>query len=100
MSERSVSRAAASLGRFVRAHGGRGDAAVEHLGGGRVRVVVVADDGAWGDRVLRRDEDARAACERAGLDLHDALPREAWQRLRTGRATWTRMAGLGLGRSG
>jgi hypothetical protein len=100
MSERSVSRASRSLGRFVRAHGGHGDAAVEHLGGGRVRVVAVAADGAWGDQVLRRAEDARRACERAGLDLHEALPREAEQRLRTGRPAWTRMAGLGLGRTG
>lgn len=95
---------AAVAARRVRAFGARhavdGDAAVacalEHVGRGAVRLVLVARDGTLGDLVLREEHAARAA-ELAGADVGEATSRELARRIRTGPYEWVRAAGSQLG---
>ena len=77
--------------------GGVGDAVIEHVGRGVSRLVVVADDGAFGDLVAPDTQRAVLAARLAGLRVHEEFPREVAARVRTGPYEWRRMAGLQLG---
>lgn len=91
-----VNRAAGRIASFAKAHGGA-EAQVAYLGERGARIVLVGEDGAWGDLVARTPERARKAVERSGITVHDEFNGEFAAKVATGRYEWSRMAGLQLG---
>jgi hypothetical protein len=90
--------AARRLRSFVAEHpaGGEPAVALEHLGRGLTRLVVVAPDGAVGDVVVREAERGAAAAALAGLPSAEPASRELGAAMHIGRYEWTRMAGQQL----
>lgn len=67
---------------FAAKHGGA-SAVVEYLGRRGARIVLVGDDGTWGDQVVPEGVDAaKAAVEAAGVTLVDGWPRELVEKMR------------------
>lgn len=94
--ERRAARLARQIDAFAERHGGAG-ANLAHLGRRGVRIVLVGDDGAWGDLVAPTGAIARAAVDRAGVTVHETFDGEFAAKLRTGPYEWSRMAGIQLG---
>ena len=91
----SDARQVAHLRDFVAAHGGQGVAVINYLGRVGARIVVVADDGAFGDAVASSVQVGAEICAQAGIPVADG-----WNRELSGRATPSpqdrqRMAGTG-----
>ncbi|OEU96895.1 hypothetical protein [Streptomyces oceani] len=95
--ERRTVRLANRIGAFAQAHGGKAQGQIAYLGQRGVRLVLVAEDGTWGDQVAPSRAMAEQAAERAGVTLHDTLDGELAGRMRTGPYEWSRMAGIQLG---
>jgi hypothetical protein len=94
--ERVVARLAKWISAFAREHGGA-EGQVAYLGERGARIVLVGDDGGWGDLVAPTLALARQAVERAGITVHEAFDGEFAARVRTGPYEWKRMAGIQLG---
>ncbi|MZE75440.1 hypothetical protein GTW93_41860 [Streptomyces sp. SID5789] len=94
--ERRVARLARSIDSFSKAHGGA-EAQVAYLGERGARIVLVGEDGAWGDLVARSHETARQAVEKSGLTVHEDFDGEFAAKVTTGRYEWSRMAGIQVG---
>lgn len=94
--ERKTARIAGRISGFAAAHGGA-EGQIAYLGQCGARIVLVGEDGHWGDLVAPSYPLARRAAERAGLTLHEDFDGEIAARVRTGPYEWTRMAGLQLG---
>ncbi|MFF5568704.1 hypothetical protein ACFY7Z_11590 [Streptomyces sp. NPDC012623] len=93
---RGAARLARQIEAFAREHGGA-EGQLAYIGQAGTRIVLVGQDGAWGDLVAPTHEVARGAAERAGLTLHESFDGEFAARVRTGPYEWSRMAGLQLG---
>ncbi|MBV2355175.1 hypothetical protein KUM39_12470 [Streptomyces sp. J2-1] len=91
-----VARLARQLGAFAKEHGGA-EAQIAHIGERGARIVLVGEDGGWGDAVAPSTETAARAVERAGLTLRETFDGEMAAKVRTGPYEWTRMAGLQIG---
>ncbi|GGY01702.1 hypothetical protein [Streptomyces anandii] len=94
--ERTVARLAKRIGAFSRAHGGA-EGQVAHLGERGARIVLVGEDGGWGDLVAPSCELAEKAVAKAGITLHEDFDGEFAAKVRTGPYEWTRMAGIQVG---
>jgi len=94
--ERRAGRLARQMNAFARAHGGA-DASVEYLGRRGARIVLVGQDGSWGDVVAPTYELARAAAGSADVTVQEDFGGDMAARLRTGRYEWHRMAGIQIG---
>ncbi|WNI15024.1 hypothetical protein [Actinacidiphila sp. ITFR-21] len=94
--ERRAARLAKQIGAFARSHGGA-EAGIAYIGRRGARIVLVAEDGAWGDLVAPTYALAQAATARAGVTVHDELGGDFAARMRTGRYEWSRMAGIQVG---
>jgi hypothetical protein len=70
---------------------------VAYLGQRGARIVLVAQDGAWGDLVAPTSAIAEAAVAKAGVTVHEDFDGEFAARVRTGPYEWTRMAGIQIG---
>lgn len=98
--ERRAARLAKHIGAFARHHGGA-EGQLSYLGQRGTRIVLVGDDGGWGDLVAPSHAIALSAAEKAGLTLHESFDGEFAAKVRTGPYEWSRMAGIQLGgRSG
>ncbi|MEV7086428.1 hypothetical protein AB0O07_11100 [Streptomyces sp. NPDC093085] len=93
---RTAARLAKRIGSFAGKHGGA-EGQLAYLGQAGTRIVLVGEDGAWGDLVAPTHAVASAAAERAGLTLHDSFDGDLAAKVRTGPYEWRRMAGLQLG---
>ncbi|WP_199566328.1 hypothetical protein [Streptomyces corynorhini] len=93
---RAAARLAKRIDAFARAHGGA-EGQLAYIGRAGTRIVLVGEDGAWGDLVAPTHDIARGAAERAGLTLHESFDGEFAAKVRTGPYEWTRMAGLQIG---
>ncbi len=80
---------------FVAAHGGKGVAVINYLGRVGARIVVVADDGAFGDAVATSVEIAGEICEQAGIPVADGWNRELSATISPSPEDRERMAGTG-----
>lgn len=80
---------------FVAAHGGHGVAVINYLGRVGARIVVVADDGAFGDAVAGSVESAAEICMRAGIPVADGWNRELSATISPSAKDRERMAGSG-----
>lgn len=80
---------------FVAGHGGAGTAVVSYLGRVGARIVVVAEDGAFGDAVATGVEAGNTICERAGIPVADGWNRELSAKISPSAEDRKRMAGTG-----
>ncbi|MFD4634411.1 hypothetical protein ACFVYR_34565 [Streptomyces sp. NPDC058284] len=94
--ERKAARLAKEIGTFARAHGGA-EAQVAYLGQKGARIVLVGEDGGWGDLVAPTHAVAQSAVEKAGVTVHEEFDGEFAAKVKTGPYEWTRMAGIQLG---
>lgn len=94
--EQKAARLARHIGGFARAHGGA-EAHIAHLGQRGARIVLVGEDGGWGDVVAPSVQIAEKAAEKAGITVHGNFDGAVAAKLRTGPYEWKRMAGIQLG---
>ncbi|MEV0039887.1 hypothetical protein [Streptomyces sp. NPDC050804] len=94
--ERRAARLARSIASFARRHGGA-EGRLAYLGQAGTRIVLVGEDGGWGDLVAPTYDVARVAAEKAGLTLHESFDGDFAAKVRTGPYEWKRMAGIQLG---
>ncbi len=79
-----------SLKSFAAGHGGA-KAVVEYVGRRGARIVVVGKDGTWGDHFAESTDIARAACERAGVEVENEWERELIEQMRPSNDLWHSM---------
>jgi hypothetical protein len=89
---------AAQVGRlreFVSGHGGAGVAVISYIGRVGARIVVVADDGAYGDAVATGVTAATEICSQAGIPVAEGWTRELSAKVSPSAEDRRRMAGTG-----
>lgn len=94
--ERKAAKLAKQIGAFAKAHGGA-EGQLAYIGQMGTRVVLVGEDGSWGDLVAPSHAIAEAAAQKAGITLHESFDGDFAAKVRTGPYEWTRMAGIQLG---
>ncbi|GAA5063798.1 hypothetical protein [Streptomyces similanensis] len=94
--ERKAARLAERIGSFSKAHGGA-EGQVAYIGERGARIVLVGEDGAWGDIVAPTYAIAEQAVLKAGITVHESFDGEFAAKVKTGPYEWSRMAGLQLG---
>ncbi|MEV6587204.1 hypothetical protein [Streptomyces acidicola] len=94
--ERTAARLAKQIGSFSKAHGGA-EAQVAYIGRRGARIVLVGEDGGWGDLVAPTYAIAEQAVKRAGVTVHEDFDGDFAAKVKTGPYEWTRMAGIQLG---
>ncbi|WP_434588453.1 hypothetical protein [Streptomyces sp. A5-4] len=94
--ERKASKLAKEIGAFAKQHGGA-EGQLAYMGQAGTRIVLVGEDGDWGDLVAPDHAVARSAAEKAGLTLHESFDGEFAAKVRTGPYEWSRMAGSQIG---
>lgn len=95
--ERQAAKLAKQINAFARTHGGSAEGQVAYLGQRGARIVLVAENGEWGDLVATSHDIALQAVDRAGITVHDEFDGEFAARVRTGPYEWARMAGSQIG---
>lgn len=75
---------------FASDHGGA-KAVIEYVGRRGARIVLVGEDGAWGDQVAPSTDVARSACEKAGVTVENAWERELMEQMRPSNDLWRSM---------
>ncbi|WP_328539405.1 hypothetical protein [Streptomyces sp. NBC_00344] len=94
--DRKAARLAKQIRAFGQAHGGA-EAQLAYIGRRGARIVLVGEDGGWGDLVAPSFAIAQSAAEQAGVTVHEAFDGDFAAKVRTGPYEWKRMAGLQLG---
>ncbi|UOB13698.1 hypothetical protein MQE23_33635 [Streptomyces sp. HP-A2021] len=94
--ERKAARLAKQISSFSKAHGGA-EGQVAYLGERGARIVLVGEDGNWGDLVAPSYEIAEQAVEKSGITTHESFDGEFAAKVKTGRYEWSRMAGIQVG---
>ncbi|MFD7015511.1 hypothetical protein [Streptomyces sp. NPDC059928] len=94
--ERRAARLARQIGSFAQKHGGA-EGQIAYIGQKGARIVLVGQDGGWGDLVAPDHAVARSAVEKAGITVHEDFDGEFAAKVKTGPYEWTRMAGIQLG---
>jgi hypothetical protein len=65
-----------AIASFVLSHGGFATAVIEHCGRSSVRIVLIGEDGTWGDYVVPDYHSAEASCKAAKVDIADGWTRD------------------------
>ncbi|EST22439.1 hypothetical protein M878_34665 [Streptomyces roseochromogenus subsp. oscitans DS 12.976] len=94
--ERKVAKLAREISAFAKAHGGA-EGQVAHIGERGARIVLVGEDGGWGDLVAPSTEIAEKAVEKSGITVHESFDGEFAAKVKTGPYEWKRMAGIQIG---
>ncbi|MGW0734724.1 hypothetical protein [Streptomyces sp. NPDC002851] len=94
--ERQAGKLAKEIGAFAKEHGGA-EAQVAYVGQRGARIVLVGEDGGWGDLFATSYAVAEKAVEKAGVTVHEDFDGEFAAKVTTGPYEWTRMAGIQLG---
>ncbi|WP_137990096.1 hypothetical protein [Streptomyces vilmorinianum] len=94
--ERKAAKLAKQIQAFSKEHGGA-EGQLAYIGQMGTRIVLVGEDGGWGDLVAPSYPIAQQAAEKAGLTLHDEFDGEFAAKVVTGPYEWARMAGIQLG---
>ena len=97
--DRKAAKLARQIGAFSTAHGGA-EGQVAYIGERGARIVLVGEDGTWGDVVAPSQAIAEKAVEESGITVHEAFDGEFAAKVRTGSYEWKRMAGIQLGGTG
>ncbi|MFF4032477.1 hypothetical protein ACFYZ2_22485 [Streptomyces sviceus] len=93
---RKVARLAKQISAFSRKHGGA-EGQLANIGERGTRIVLVGEDGGWGDLVAPSHETAQKAVEKSGITVHEEFGGEFAAKVRTGPYEWSRMAGIQVG---
>lgn len=93
---RRTARLTKQITAFATAHGGQAEAQIAYLGQRGVRIVLVAEDGTWGDLVAPSRELAQEALDRAEVTVREHFDGDMAARVHTGPYEWRRMAGIQL----
>ncbi|WP_338695320.1 hypothetical protein V2W30_09665 [Streptomyces sp. Q6] len=94
--ERRAAKLAKRIGAFATAHGGA-EGQLAYIGEHGTRIVLVGEDGGWGDLVADTYEVAQKAVEKAGITVHEDFDGEFAAKVETGPYEWKRMAGIQIG---
>ncbi|MFJ3494066.1 hypothetical protein ACIPPJ_10780 [Streptomyces sp. NPDC086091] len=94
--ERVAARLARRIGAFAKDHGGA-EGQIAYIGERGARIVLVGEDGGWGDLVAPSMDVARQAVEKSGITVHEDFDGEFAAKVRTGPYEWSRMAGIQVG---
>ncbi|MFJ4833955.1 hypothetical protein ACIP79_29190 [Streptomyces sp. NPDC088747] len=97
--ERRTAKFAKQISAFAKEHGGA-EGHLEYLGQRGARIVLVGEDGGWGDLVVPTYAIAEEAVRQAGITVHQEFDGEFAAKVRTGPYEWKRMAGIQLGAPG
>ena len=92
-----AARLAQQIEAFAARHGGAAEGQIAYVGQVGFRIVLVGEDGGWGDLMAPSKEVAEAAVERAGITVRESFDGEMADRVRTGPYEWDRMAGIQVG---
>ncbi|MBO0869105.1 MAG: hypothetical protein J2P15_11110 [Micromonosporaceae bacterium] len=82
---------------FVTGHAGA-KAVIEYVGRRGARIVLVAEDGAWSDQFAGSTEEARQACQQAGVQIENEWERELVELMRPSNDLWRSMSRRSLAR--
>ncbi|TXS51059.1 hypothetical protein [Streptomyces sp. t39] len=93
---RKAAKLAKQIQSFAAAHGGA-EGQLAYIGQMGTRIVLVGEDGEWGDLVAPTHAVAVGAAEKSGITLHESFDGDFAAKVRTGPYEWTRMAGIQLG---
>jgi hypothetical protein len=85
----------ARLRDFLSGHTGEGVAVISYLGRVGARIVVIAEDGAFGDAVASSVAAANEICAAAGIPVADGWNRELSGQIKPSAEDRRRMAGTG-----
>ncbi|MGC5565394.1 hypothetical protein ACPYPG_21505 [Streptomyces sp. FR-108] len=94
--ERRVAKLAKQISSFAQAHGGA-EGQIAYLGQKGARIVLVGEDGEWGDLVAPTHALAEEAVKQSGITVHEDFDGDFANKVRTGPYEWTRMAGIQVG---
>ncbi|MFD3352825.1 hypothetical protein [Streptomyces fradiae] len=94
--ERTAAKLAKQIRAFATEHGGA-QGQLAYIGQAGTRIVLVGEDGGWGDLVAPNGDIARGAAEKAGLTLQESFDGELAAKVHTGPYEWSRMAGIQIG---
>ncbi|MGW1165175.1 hypothetical protein [Streptomyces sp. NPDC001153] len=94
--ERKAAKLAREITAFSKAHGGA-EGQVAYIGERGARIVLVGEDGGWGDLVAPTYAIAEQAVEKAGITRHESFDGEFAAKVKTGSYEWKRMAGIQIG---
>lgn len=94
--ERRAAKLARQIGAFAKEHGGA-EGHLAHTGQTGTRIVLVGQDGGWGDLVAPSYAVADSATRKSGITMHESFDGDFAAKIRTGPYEWTRMAGIQLG---
>ncbi|WCH90798.1 hypothetical protein POD33_01060 [Streptomyces moderatus] len=94
--ERRVAKLAKQINSFAKSHGGA-EGQVAYIGERGARIVLVGEDGGWGDLVAPSYEIAEKAVEKSGITRHESFDGEFAAKVTTGAYEWKRMAGIQIG---
>ncbi len=94
--ERRAARLAKQISSFAKAHGGA-EGQIAYMGHQGARIVLVGEDGGWGDLVAPTCAIAERAVQKSGITVHEAFDGDFAGKVKTGPYEWTRMAGIQLG---
>ncbi|MGP4042929.1 hypothetical protein [Streptomyces sp. 2A115] len=94
--ERRVARLAKQISSFAQAHGGA-EGQIAYIGQKGARIVLVGEDGGWGDLMAPTHAIAEQAVREAGITVHETFDGDFAAKVKTGPYEWTRMAGIQLG---
>ncbi|MEU7301080.1 hypothetical protein [Streptomyces sp. NPDC007206] len=94
--ERKVAKLAREISAFARAHGGA-EGQVAYIGERGARIVLVGEDGGWGDLVAPTYAVAEQAVEKSGITRHESFDGELAAKVKTSTYEWKRMAGIQVG---
>jgi hypothetical protein len=87
----------AGIKSFAAVHGGA-TAVIEYVGKRGARIVLVGQDGAWGDQFAEATDVARFACEKAGVAVENEWERELMEQIRPSNDLWRSMGRRTLAR--
>jgi len=82
---------------FAAEHGGA-KAVVEYVGKRGARIVLVGQDGTWGDHFAEGTDVARQACDAAGVEVENEWERELMEQMRPSNDLWRSMSRRSLAR--
>ncbi|MFD7611680.1 hypothetical protein [Streptomyces sp. NPDC059828] len=94
--DRKAAKLAKEIGAFAKAHGGA-EGQLAYIGQRGTRIVLVGEDGGWGDIVAPTHAIAVSAAEKSGITMHESFDGDFAAKVRTGPYEWTRMAGIQVG---
>ncbi|MFI8432236.1 hypothetical protein ACIGJO_00565 [Streptomyces sp. NPDC079020] len=94
--ERRAARLAKQIGAFAKEHGGA-EGQLAHIGESGTRIVLVGEDGGWGDLVAPSYAVAENAARKSGITMHESFDGDFAAKVRTGPYEWSRMAGIQVG---